>query len=82
MKKDYHKGVKLQLYIPEELSQELDNFIKDYFAIFYRTLGGSVLNSGCNNYENSKMRCNVIATKKNTLHLRCRMISIKENIFL
>ena len=30
MKKDYHKGVKLQLYIPEELSQELDNFIKDY----------------------------------------------------
>ena len=39
-----------------------------------RTLGGSVLNSGCNNYENRKIRCNVIATKKNTLHLRCIMV--------
>jgi len=29
MKKDYHKGVKLQLYIPEELSQELDKYVQD-----------------------------------------------------
>lgn len=30
MKKDYHKGVKLQLYIPEELSQELDRYNQGY----------------------------------------------------
>ncbi len=33
MKKDYHKGVKLQLYIPEELSQELDKCIQAHNKI-------------------------------------------------
>lgn len=28
MKKDYHKGVKLQLYIPEELNEKINNTIE------------------------------------------------------
>ena len=35
MKKDYHKGVKLQLYIPEELSQELDKCIQSHNKIHH-----------------------------------------------
>lgn len=30
MPKDYHKGVKLQCYIPEELSQKLDRYNQGY----------------------------------------------------
>lgn len=30
MPKDYHKGVKLQCYIPEDLSQKLDKYIQGY----------------------------------------------------
>lgn len=29
MAKDYHKGVRLQCYIPDELSQKLDNYIQN-----------------------------------------------------
>lgn len=30
MAKDYHKGVKLQCYISDELSQKLDNYIQNF----------------------------------------------------
>lgn len=30
MKKDYHKGYRLQLYITEELSQELDKVVQEH----------------------------------------------------
>ena len=30
MPKDYHKGVKLQCYIPEKLSQKLDRYNQGY----------------------------------------------------
>lgn len=30
MAKDYHKGIKLQCYIHDELSQKLDNYIQNY----------------------------------------------------
>lgn len=30
MAKDYHKGVKLQCYISDELSQKVDNYIQNY----------------------------------------------------
>lgn len=53
MKKDYHKGVKLQVYIPEELHKELTEMVNEINSYAVKTSKTEIVTESLYQYVRS-----------------------------